>query len=105
MSQTRSLAEFVARLRYEDLPQVVVEQACRIVADTVGCAISAWAEDHEKSRVAREIGKLYGADPGASIIGAAGVRSQPAFAALANGILSNAAHNDDTHKRALLHTG
>src|SRR3970282_2058249 len=54
MSQTRSLAEFVARLRYEDLPQVVVEQACRIVADTVGCAISAWAEDHEKSRVARE---------------------------------------------------
>ncbi|OGA45366.1 MAG: hypothetical protein A3G24_26370 [Betaproteobacteria bacterium RIFCSPLOWO2_12_FULL_62_13] len=105
MSQTRSLAEFVARLRYEDLPQVVVEQACRIVADTVGCAISAWAEDHEKSRVAREIGKLYGADPGASIIGAAGVRSQPAFAALANGILSNAADNDDTHKRALLHTG
>lgn len=39
MSQTRSLAEFVARMRYEDLPQAVIEQACRIVADTVGCAI------------------------------------------------------------------
>ena len=105
MSQTRSLAEFVARMRYEDLPQAVIEQACRIVADTVGCAISAWAEDPEKSRVALEIAKLYRTDTGASVIGVANFKSQPAFAALANGMLSNAADNDDTHKRALLHTG
>ncbi|MBI2292154.1 MAG: MmgE/PrpD family protein [Betaproteobacteria bacterium] len=105
MSQTRSLAEFVARMRYEDLPQAVIEQACRIVADTVGCAISAWAEDPGKSRVALEIAKLYRTDTGASVIGVANFKSQPAFAALANGILSNAADNDDTHKRALLHTG
>ena len=105
MNETRTLAEFVARLRYEDLPQAVVDQACRIVVDTVGCAISAWTEDPAKSRIALETAKLYGADMGASVIGAAGVKSQPAFAALANGILANAADNDDTHKRALLHTG
>jgi len=45
VNETRTLAEFVARLRYEDLPQAVVEQAGRIIVDTVGCAISAWAED------------------------------------------------------------
>jgi 2-methylcitrate dehydratase PrpD len=105
MNETRTLAEFVARLRYEDLPQAVVEQACRIIVDTVGCALSAWAEDPAKSRIALDIAKLYGSDQGASVIGVAKVKSQPAFAALANGILANAADNDDTHKRALLHTG
>jgi len=105
MNETRTLAEFVARLRYEDLPQAVVEQACRIIVDTVGCALSAWTEDPAKSRIALEIAQLYGSDQGASVIGVAGVKSQPAFAALANGILANAADNDDTHKRALLHTG
>ena len=105
MNETRTLAEFVARLRYEDLPAAVVEQACRIIADTVGCALSAWSEDPEKARIALQIARLYGKDGGASVIGAAGASSQPAFAALANGILANAADNDDTHKRALLHTG
>lgn len=105
MNETRSLAEFVARLRYEDLPQAVIDQACRIIVDTVGCALSAWTEDPQKSRIAREIAELYASAGGASVIGIAGLRSQPAFAALANGILANAADNDDTHKRALLHTG
>jgi 2-methylcitrate dehydratase PrpD len=105
MNETRTLAEFVARLRYEDLPQGVVDQACRIIIDTVGCAISAWTEDPAKARIALEIARLYGSVNGASVIGVAGVKSQPAFAALANGILANAADNDDTHKRALLHTG
>jgi len=105
VNETRTLAEFVARLRYEDLPQAVVEQAGRIIVDTVGCAVSAWAEDPAKSRIALELARLYPSDHGASVIGVAGVKSQPAFAALANGILANAADNDDTHKLALLHTG
>ena len=105
MNETRTLAEFVANLRYEDLPQAVVEQAGRIVIDTVGCAISAWTEDPAKAHLALEVARLYGSDDGASVIGSAGTRSQPAFAALANGILANAADNDDTHKRALIHTG
>ncbi|MDB5317402.1 MAG: hypothetical protein JWO24_3246, partial [Rhodospirillales bacterium] len=43
--------------------------------------------------------------PGAGVIGVPAGGAQPAFAALANGILVNAADNDDTHKRALLHVG
>ena len=102
---TKALADFVAGLRYEDLPQPVVAQACRLVLDAVGCAVAAWAEDPEKARLARGIAGLYPASPGAGVIGAAGLTAQPAFAALANGILINAADNDDTHKRALLHVG
>lgn len=102
---TKALADFVAGLRYEDLPPPVVRQACRVVLDAVGCAVAAWTEDPEKAAVARDIARLYPASPGAGVIGAAGVAAQPAFAALANGILVNAADNDDTHKRALLHVG
>lgn len=102
---TKALAGFVAGLGYEDLPQPVVAQACRLVLDAVGCAVAAWAEDPEKARLARDIAGLYPASPGAGVIGAAGLAAQPAFAALANGILINAADNDDTHKRALLHVG
>lgn len=105
MGETRTLAQFVADLRYESLPASVVEQACRIIVDTVGCALSAWSEDPENSRVARELAMLYPSTAGASVIGVAGVSAQPAIAALANGILANAADNDDTHKVALLHTG
>ena len=103
---TRAMAEFVAALRYEDLPDTVVRQACDIILDAVGCALSAYAEDADKARIAGQIAALYpAAGAGAGIIGTAGCTAQPAFAALGNGILINAADNDDTHKRALLHTG
>lgn len=102
---TRALAEFVAALRHEDLPPEVMAQAARVALDAIGCAVAAWAEDREKARIARDIAAMYPAQPGAGVIGAAGLAAQPAFAALANGILVNAADNDDTHKRALLHVG
>jgi 2-methylcitrate dehydratase PrpD len=102
---TRTLAEFVAGLRPDDLPPAVVHEACRFVLDTVGCCLSAWTEDPEKARIAGAIAGLYPLADGAGIIGSAAPAAQPAFAALANGILANAADNDDTHKRALLHTG
>lgn len=106
---SRALAAFAAGLRFEDLPAPVVHQACRVVLDAVGCAVAAWTEDAEKARIARDMAALYPASPGAGGIGAgvigAGGAAQPAFAALANGILVNAADNDDTHKVALLHVG
>lgn len=102
---TRALAKFVAALRPEDLPKEVSAQAARVVLDALGCAVAAWTEDAAKARIARDIAAMYPAAPGAGVIGARGVSAQPAFAALANGILVNAADNDDTHKRALLHAG
>ncbi|MGC8476625.1 MAG: MmgE/PrpD family protein, partial [Acetobacteraceae bacterium] len=102
---TQALAEFTAGLRAEDLPPAVIHQACRVVLDAIGCAIAAWVEDPAKARVAREIAARYHARPGAGVIGVRGSSSHPAFAALANGMLVNAADNDDTHKRALLHVG
>ncbi|MCC6533702.1 MAG: MmgE/PrpD family protein [Burkholderiales bacterium] len=105
MGPTQALAQWTAGLRYDDLAREVVEQACHIIADTLGCCLAAFAEDREKCRVATGVAKLYADPRGATVIRGRGLRARPAFAALANGILANAADNDDTHKRALLHTG
>lgn len=101
---TEALANFIADLRFEDLPAPVVTMACDIILDTLGCGIAAWRDDREKADVATGLARSFGAAPKAAIWGA-GEGTDAAIAALANGILANAADFDDTHKRALLHTG
>lgn len=100
---TRQLSSFAAKVRYEDLPPEVVRQASRFFLDAVGCAVAAWREDSRKAKIASDIVEDFHASGRSSIIGAG--QSHPALAALANGILVNAADNDDTHKRALAHVG
>jgi 2-methylcitrate dehydratase PrpD len=100
---TQQLAEFVAALRFEELPADVVTQACQVVLDAVGCAAAAWREDPRKARMATTLAEEFQAAEQATVIGAG--RTHAALAALANGILVNAADNDDTHKRALIHVG
>jgi 2-methylcitrate dehydratase PrpD len=102
---THELAAFVAGLRFVDLPAPAVAAACDIVLDTVGCAIAAWRDDAEKAGVALRATEVFRAAPVAAVWGSGGARTDSALAALANGMLANAADFDDTHKRALLHTG
>ena len=94
-------ARFIAQLRFEDLPAEVVQQAKRVLLDAVGCALGAYAEDPRKVAIAQTVAAGFAGS--ATVIG--GGQAHPAFAALANGMLINAADNDDTHKRALLHVG
>lgn len=102
-NSTKVLASFVANIGYDDLPTGVVRQTSRFLLDAVGCAIAAWREDKRKAEIAQRAVDDFGARGTASIIG--GGMSHPALAAFANGILINAADNDDTHKRALAHIG
>lgn len=101
---TEAFANFVAKLRFEDLPPAVVTMACDIILDTLGCGIAAWRDDREKADIATGLARSFSAAPKAAIWGS-GEQTDAAIAALANGILANAADFDDTHKRALLHTG
>jgi len=100
---TDAVAGFVARLRYEDLTDAVVDKARLVLLDAIGCAIGAFAEDPRKAQIAVRLAQQFGTDGAATVIG--GARTHPAAAALANGMLINATDNDDTHKRALAHLG
>lgn len=105
LGPTQRLAEFVAGLEFSDLPDAVVAQACDVVLDTVGCALGAWRDDTEKAEIARSLALSFASAPAAAVWGGGGAQADASLAALANGILANAADFDDTHKRALLHTG
>lgn len=103
--QTHALGAFIAGLRYDALPARVTAQAADIVLDTLGCGIAARTEDPDKAEIATKLVGGFKAESVATIWGARGLRTDAGLAALANGILANAADYDDTHKRALLHTG
>jgi len=102
---TAELGAFVSRLRFEQLPDAVVRQAGDIILDALGCAIDAWHDDREKAEIMVRLVAMFNAKPVASVWGSQGIRTDAALAAMANGALVNAADFDDTHKRALLHTG
>jgi len=97
-----ALAGFVASLQFDQLPPAVVRQSKLFLLDALGCALGAYKEDARKAGIAGALARQFGGGD-ASVIG--GGRAHPAAAALANGMLINAADNDDTHKRALLHIG
>lgn len=103
-SPTPMLAEFVANVGSQPLPDAVRVKAAEIILDTLGCGIAAWRDDREKADVAKRLAASFRSAP-TSVIWGSTARADAAVAALANGILANAADFDDTHKRALLHTG
>jgi len=102
---TEALGAFIADLKFAHLPDAVVRQAADIILDAVGCAIGAWRDDPSKADVMVRLAATFRAQPRASIWGSRGFRTDAALAAMVNGTLVNAADFDDTHKRALLHTG
>jgi len=102
---TAELGAFVAGLTFDKLPTAVVAQATDVILDALGCAIGAWRDDPQKADIMSKVVSTFGSRPVASVWGSRGLKSDAALAALANGALVNAADFDDTHKRALLHTG
>ena len=51
MSYTRTLADYAARLRYEDLPGEVIEQVKLLTLHTLGVALAACPYKLERSTI------------------------------------------------------
>jgi len=84
---TRELSEWIANLRYEDLPEPVVEEAGRAFADFLGeCLFVGATKDWGRS-IADFCARDGGGQPEATII-ATGRRTLTARAALANGTMA-----------------
>lgn len=78
------LGAYGANLRYEDLPDEVRHQAKRVIVDTVGCAIGAYAS--EPSKIARALAAVVQSREPATVIGS-GVRTSIDLATFANGVM------------------
>ena len=100
---TRKLAEFVAELSYDDLPEVVIERTKLLILDITGIMIRARHDAESTPSMIAAIGRLGLAAGDCSVIGD-GRRYAPTAAALANGTLAHSLDFDDTHAAGSLHS-
>ncbi|MBB3181136.1 MmgE/PrpD family protein [Variovorax sp. Sphag1AA] len=95
MSKTiiEQLADFTAGSRFDQLPDIVVEESKRIVLDSIGCAVA--ATEQTKGRIGIDYGRLLGGSvKGNATIMGTGDRVSVVGAAFANGELINALDMD-----------
>jgi 2-methylcitrate dehydratase len=77
------VGNWVAKLRYEDLPPQIVQKTKRVLLDTLGCALG--AIDAPPVRVAQRVATLQGGNAQATVIGV-GSRVSCEQAAFLNGM-------------------
>ena len=97
---SQQMAEFVAGLRFDDLPPDVIAAARRHMLDSVGVALAASALGAGAPVI--EMTRSWAGAREASVIGYDFGAPAP-WAALANGTLTHALDFDDTHVESVVH--
>lgn len=99
---TSALAQFVANVRFEDIPAMVLKRLKLLILDSLGCAI--YGVNLPWSRILMEtLGEVDG-DGSVSVWGT-GRRLSAPHAALTNGTLVQGFELDDVHRQGVLHVG
>ena len=98
---TRELASFLSALRFEDLPDEVVERIKLLFLDWVASALA--GKDARPVQVLERFACVMGPEDGSSEILVSRRRTSPLFAALVNGASSHTVEQDDVHNGAVFH--
>jgi 2-methylcitrate dehydratase PrpD len=98
---TRELASFLARLRYEDVPDGAVERTKELFLDWLGSAL-AGKNERPVCILERFAGEM-GPSEGPSEVLISRRRTTPLFAALVNGAASHVVEQDDLHNASVFH--
>ena len=94
--ETERLAEYAARLRYEDLPGAVVQRAKDYMCDTVGAIV--FGAELPWSKMIIAYARKNSAQGRSSILGTGGSPVHAGAAALANGAMTHAFELDNLTK-------
>ncbi len=100
---TRELSEFVASLRFEQLPETTVNRAKELILDLLGSIIRAGSESDSTPSLLGALATMGLDTAGPSKVPGLERRYAPAVAALANGMLGHSLDFDDTHADSSLH--
>ncbi len=100
---TKQLASFVADLRYQDLPDQIIERSKRLILDITGIIIRARYDVESTPSLISAVEKLGLAEGTCSVMGD-GRSYAPTAAALINGTLAHSLDFDDTHAEGSLHS-
>src|SRR4051812_20917206 len=96
MNETATLANYATKLRYEDIPQKVLERARNTISDTLGAIVFGYGLPW--SQMVVDYATTYGPGGKSRILGPGGAQVQPGMAALANGALAHAFELDGAAK-------
>jgi 2-methylcitrate dehydratase PrpD len=100
---TEELATFLAGLRFEHLPRIVVDRTEDLFLDWIASAL---AGRHARPvRVLEQFATTMGPNTGPSEILVSRTHTSPLFAALVNGASSHVVEQDDVHNGAVFHPG
>ena len=100
MNETRALARFIVRSRWDALPEAVRHEAARALVNWIGCPI--WgSRDAAVERALTALDPFSG--PREAALLGRGERLDPMKAALLNGIASGISDYDDTHLATVIH--
>ena len=99
---TRGIAEFVANLKYEAIPEEVRHRLKLLMLDSLGCAL--YGADLEWSRILQNKLSAIDTTRSCAIWGTNKKLSAP-HAALVNGTQVQGFELDDVHRAGVLHVG
>ena len=99
---TRAIAQFIAQLRYEDIPDEVITRIKLLILDSLGCAL--YGSGLEWSRILRTALVRLDATKACRVWGTSERLSAP-HAVLINGSLVQSFELDDVHRQGVLHVG
>lgn len=100
---TRVLSEFLAAVRYQDLPEPVVARTEDLFLDWLASALA--GKGSRPVRVLEQFAARMAPAEGPSEILTSRARTSPFFAALVNGGASHVVEQDDLHNSSVLHPG
>jgi 2-methylcitrate dehydratase PrpD len=103
MTVARSLAEFLTRVSYTDLPPQAVDHAAMLIASTIASA--ALGSGITSATIIRALAREQGGTPEASVWFDTGPKLPAAEAARVNAAMSDAAASDDSDLRNIVHAG
>lgn len=101
MTLSRTLAQFINKTKYEDLPQEVIDFTKLCILDWLGSALA--GKDKEPIRMIQEFVEEMGGNQQATLV--TGGMSSVINAALVNGASSHIVELDDIHKASIIHAG
>lgn len=102
MHETRTLANWVANLRYEDIPETVRDHARRFILDNFGCQVAGATLPWSRSYYDMMRDTRSGSH---STIAYFGDKMAPDDAAFLNSTFNHANETDDTHLKSPTHPG
>src|SRR5215467_1904731 len=103
MTVARTLAAFLTRVSYADLPPQTIEHATMLIASTIASA--AWGSGIASSGIIRALAREHGGTPEASLWFDSGPKLPVAETARVNAVMSDAAAFDDSDLRNIVHAG